>query len=181
MKNKIIKDLRKLLYIIVIFSLFSCSDKLESGGGSVVDYIDNVITGEPIEIEISEGNKVSIKISSDTLYRNNNGNTIMFGGVYADLFNDEGIKSSQMHSDSAIIYNNADSVKASGNIVVESLKGYKLLTSEIILYNDTKLVYSNKDVIFTSNRNDTLHGTGFWSNYDMTSSKILKPKGVINN
>ena len=50
----------------------------------------------------------------------------MFGGVYADLFDDAGFKSSQMHSDSAIIYNNADSVKAIGNIIVESLKGYKL-------------------------------------------------------
>jgi len=180
MKNKAIAELNKLLYILIFF-LFSCNDKLETGGSSVSDFIDNVITGRPIEIEISENDKVSIKISSDTLYRNNNGNTVMFGGVYADLFDDAGVKSSQMHSDSAIIYNNTDSVRASGNIIVESLKGYKLLTSEIILYNDTKLVYSNKDVIFTSNRNDTLNGTGFWSNYDMSSSKILKPKGVINN
>ena len=51
---------------------------------------------------------------------------------------------------------------------------------EIVLYNDTKLVYSDKNVIFTSNRNDTLYGVGFWSNYDMSSSKILKPIGVIN-
>ena len=168
------------LYILILF-LFSCNDSLEPRGKSVSDYIDNVITGDPIEIEISDNDKISIKISSDTLYRNNNGNTVMFGGVYADLFDDEGFKSSQMHSDSAIIYNNADSVKAIGNIIVESLKGYKLLTTEIVLYNDTKLVYSNKDVIFTSNRNDTLNGTGFWSNYDMSSSKILKPKGVISN
>ena len=169
----------KLLYIFIFF-LLSCDNKLEKGGRSVSDYIDNVITGDPIEIEISEYDKVSIKISSDTLYRNNNGNTVMFGGVYADLFNDEGIKSSEMHSDSAIIYNNTDSVRAVGNISIESIKGYKLLTSEIILYNDTKLVYTDKNVTFTSNRKDTLYGVGFWSNYDMTSSKILKPIGVIN-
>ena len=161
--------------------MFSCNDKLERGGSSISDYVDNEIIGNPIIIEISDLEKVSMKIQSDTLYKYNGGNTVMFGGVYADLFDDFGVKSSEMHSDSAIIYNNSDSIRASGNIIIESIRGYKLHTSEIILYNDTKLVYSNKDVIFTSNKNDTLHGNGFWSNYDMSNFKILKPKGIINN
>ena len=105
----------------------------------------------------------------------------MFGGVYADLFDSNGIKSSEMHSDSAIIFNNSDSVKAFGNIEIESVRGNKLLTSEIVLYNDVKLVYSDKHVTFTSNKKDTLYGKGFWSNYDMSESKILKPTGVIDN
>ena len=46
--------------------------------------------------------------------------------------------------------------------------------------NDKKLVKSEKDIIFTSNNNDTLYGTGFWSNFDMTKSQIVKPKGIIN-
>ena len=86
-----------------------------------------------------------------------------------------------MHSDSAIIFNNSDSVKAFGNIEIESIKGSKLLTTEIVLYNNVKLVHSDKDVTFTSNKKDTLYGKGFWSNYDMSNSKILKPTGVIKN
>ena len=167
-------------YLIFLFLLFSCNKEIKNDIKSISDYIDNEIIGSPIKIEISENDKVSIRIESDTLYRYNNGNTIMFGGVYADLFDDNGIKSSEMHSDSAIIYNNSDSVKAIGNIIVKSIKGYKLLTSEVTLYNDVKLVYSNQNVMFTSNRNDTLYGEGFWSNYDMTNSKILKPTGVLN-
>ena len=84
-----------------------------------------------------------------------------------------------MHSDSAIIFNNSDSVKANGNIIVKSVKGYELITTEILLYNDSKLVHSNKNVLFTTNKNDTLYGTGFWSNFDMSNSKVLKPTGVI--
>jgi len=141
--------------------------------------MENEITGSPLVIEISQEGKTSIKIQSDTLYKYNNGNILLYGGVYADLFDNNGIKSSEMHSDSATIFNNSDSVKANGNIIVKSVKGYKLITTEILLYNDSKLVHSNKNVLFTTNKNDTLYGTGFWSNFDMSNSKVLKPTGVI--
>ena len=169
------------LFFVFLFLFFSCDNKLERAGRSVSDYVDNEIIGNPIVIEISDLEKISMKIQSDTLYKYNSGNTVMFGGVYADLFDDSGKKSSEMHSDTATIYNNSDSVRANGNIIVKSIRGYTLHTSEIILYNDTKLVYSNKDVIFTSDRNDTLYGNGFWSNYDMSNFKILKPMGIISN
>jgi len=167
--------------ILLLFLLFSCNKDSKNQGTSIVNYIDNEIIGSPLKIEISEDDKISIKIQSDTLYKYNNGNIIMFGGVYADLFDSKGIKSSEMHSDSAIIFDNSDSVKAYGNIEIKSIRGSKLLTTEIVLYNDVKLVHTNKDVMFASNNKDTLYGKGFWSNYDMSNSKILKPIGVIKN
>ena len=158
--------------------IFSCKNVVENEANSINNYIDNILTGFPIIIEISNNDKLSIKIESDTLYRYNDGNTIMFGGVYADLYDNDGIKSSELHADTAIIFSNSDSVKAKGNIVIESINKQKLLTSEITLYNNSNSVFTNKSVMFTSNRDDTLYGDGFWSNFKMTNSKILKPKGV---
>ena len=63
---------------------------------------------------------------------------------------------------------------------IESIKGFKLFSEELIIFNNTKLVKSVKDIIFTSNKSDTLYGTGFWSNFDMTKSQILKPKGTLS-
>ena len=74
----------------------------------------------------------------------------------------------------------SDSLKARGNVFIKSTKGLKLFSEELILFNNTKLVKSAKDVIFTSNDTDTLYGTGFWSNFDMTRSQILKPKGRLS-
>ena len=34
---------------------------------------------------------------------------------------------------------------------------------------------------FTTNDKDTLYGKGFWSNFDMSNSEILKPMGEFNN
>ena len=78
------------LFLVLLFFL-SC-EKDYKKGNSINEYIDNVIYGEPILIEISKNNEISIKISSDTLYRYNGGNTILFGSVYADLFDDKGVK-----------------------------------------------------------------------------------------
>jgi len=164
---------------LILLSLFSCSKENKSGS-SISEHIDNVIYGEPIRIEISNNNKISIKINSDTLHQHNGGHTILFGNVYADLFDDDGNKTSELHSDTAIVYINSDSLKAMGDVLIHSTKGFKLYTEELILFNNTKLVKSVKDIIFTSNKSDTLYGTGFWSNFDMTKSQILKPKGTLS-
>ena len=169
----------RLLFLLIF--CFSCKEVDNKEKFSIHDFPGNELTGSPLIIEISKNNKPSIKIQSDTLYKYNDGNILMIGGVYADLFDEQGIKTSEMHSDSATIYNNSDSVKATGDILVKSVKGYKLLTSEILLYNESKLVHSKKNVLFTSSSKDTLYGTGFWSNFDMTNSKVQNPTGVINN
>jgi len=166
-------------FLYIILFLVSCNSEHKKGS-SINDYVDNVIYGEPIQIEISKNNLISMKISSDTLHRHNGGNTVLFGRVYADLFDDNGKKTSELHSDSAIVYMNSDSMKAFGDVLIESIKGYKLFSQELVLFNNTKLVKSEKDVFFTSSNLDTLYGTGFWSNFDMTKSQILKPKGTLS-
>jgi len=167
----------KLIGLVLL--LFSCTQEIKKGT-SISEHVDNLIYGDPIRIEISKNNKISMEISSDTLYQKNNGHTILYGSVYVDLFNDDGMKTSELHSDSAIVYMNSDSLKAIGDVFIHSTKGLKLFSDEIVLFNDRKLVKSEKDVIFTSSSNDTLYGKGFWSNFDMTKSQIIKPKGTIS-
>ena len=167
---------------LLLFCLFisGCAKDRDEPSKSIYSYIDNKIAGDPIRIEIYKNEKPSINIESDSLYRYNEGNTILFGGVYADLFDDEGDQTSVMYSDSAIIFNKSDSVRAIGKVLVESLKGFKLYAHEIILYNDIKLVKSEGNIMFTSD-GDTLYGKGFWSNFDMTKSQILKPIGEMKD
>ena len=174
------KNFSRYIFLVCIpFLSFSCKKDVQPGS-SIKSEIDNVIYGNPIKIEITKNENSVMTIHADTLIRANGGNTTLFGRIYADLFDKEGIKSSIMFSDSAIVYTNSDSIRAFGNVLIESLKGFKLITEEIILFNNSKLVKSNKDVIFTSNSNDTLYGKGFWSNFDMTNSQIQSPKGSMS-
>ena len=167
--------------LIIILFFYSCNNKEVEDNKSIHSYIDNEIKGEPVSIAIYNENIPSIKINSDNLHKHNEGNTLLFGGVYADLFDSEGIKTSEMYSDTAVIFENSDSVRANGNVIVESVKGFKLHTHELILYNNSKLVKSEGHIMFTTNDKDTLYGKGFWSNFDMSNSEILKPMGEFNN
>ena len=168
-----------MIILFLLLLLFSCGENPKKGN-SINQYVDNILYGNPVQIEISNNNNISLKINADTLHRYNGGHTILFGRVYADLFDEDGIKTSELHSDTAIVYMNSDSVKAYGDVVIESIKGFKLFSEELILFNDTKLVKSDKDVVFTTSSLDTLYGIGFWSNFDMTKSQILKPKGILS-
>ena len=170
-----------MYYFTFLFILFFSCDSDAPSYQSIHSYIDNEISGNPILIEIFKDSKPSIKIHSDFLNLYNEGNTLLYGGVYADLFNHEGKKTSEMYSDTAIVFNQSDSIKAIGNIILESIRGFKLHSHEIILYNDSKLIKSNHHIMFTSNENDTLYGKGFWSNFDMSNFQILKPIGHIVN
>ena len=173
------KNFNKHLFVLVLLCLFFSCKKNTKPGTSIKSQTDNVIYGDPIKIEITKDENSVMTIYADTLIRANGWNKTLFGRIYADLFDKKGIKSSMLYSDSAIVYTNSDSIKAFGNVLIESLKGYKLLTDEIILFNNSNLVKSNKDIIFTSNSNDTLYGTGFWSNFDMSNSQIQSPKGSM--
>ncbi len=174
------KNFNRYFFILILFCLtFSCKKDVKPGT-SIKTETDNVIFGDPIKIEITKNENSVMTIHADTLIRANGGNTTLYGRIYADLFDKKGVKSSMMYSDSAIVYTNSDSIKAFGNVLIESLKGYRLLTREIVLFNNSNLVKSNSDVIFTSNNNDTLYGTGFWSNFDMSNSQIQSPKGSMS-
>ena len=82
-------------------------------------------------------------------------------------------------SDRAIVYTDSDSMSAYGNVMaVSALNGYRLYTEKIMLYNDTKSVKSNNEVLFVQG-NDSLRGIGFWSDFDMVNCKIDKPIGLI--
>jgi len=166
--------------IILIFTIlfFSCNENKVDSKESIRSFIDNEINGD-VRIKIFKKEKPSIFIDAGVLHQYNGGNTLLFDGVIADLYNDDGNKASVVYSDSAIIFNKSDSVKAIGDVLIKSVKGYELKTDEIILYNDLKLVKSDNDVSFTSNNDDWLYGKGFWSNFDMTNFEILKPKGEL--
>ena len=161
--------------------LYSCQENsdFQKNKESIYDYNVDEISGNPIRISISEGNTNIYNIVSDTLL-DSLGNILLYGGVGIDVFDKEGKKTNDVFSDRAIVYTDSDSMSAYGNVMVVSvLNGYRLYTKKIILYNDTKLVKSNNEILFVQG-NDSLRGVGFWSDFDMVNWKIDKPIGTIN-
>ncbi len=174
-------NLRKTLSsLLLILLLYSCQENIDfqNNKESIYDYNKDEILGDPIRINILEGSADIYKILSDTLL-DSLGNILLYGGVGIEVFDQEGNKTNDVFSDRAIVYSESDSMSAYGNVMaVSALNGYRLYTKKIILYNDTKLVKSNHEVLFVQG-NDSLRGIGFWSDFDMVNWKIDKPIGSI--
>ena len=171
---------KKLNSLLLILLLYSCQENidLQNNKESIYDYNTDEISGDPIRINISEGSVDIYKILSDTLL-DSLGNILLYGGVGIEVFDQEGNKTNDVFSDRAIVYSESDSMSAYGNVMaISALNGYRLYTKKIILYNDTKLVKSNNEVLFVQG-NDSLRGIGFWSDFDMVNWKIDKPIGSI--
>ena len=174
------KNLLNRLLLLFLLLLCSCQEEtfLEKNKNSIYHYNSDEIVGDPIRINIFEGNVNIYKIASDTLL-DSLGNTVLYGGVGIQVFNEEGKKTNDVFSDKAIVYSDSDSMSAYGNVMaVSALNGYRLYTEKIMLYNDTKSVKSNNEVLFVQG-NDSLRGIGFWSDFDMVNCKIDKPIGLI--
>ena len=168
------------LSLLLIIVFFSCNvDENISNMDSVYDYNEEIL-GDPINIIISESEKVIYEIKSDKLL-DSLGNVILLGGVIIEVFDDGGNKTNDIYSNRAIIYSETDSMSAFGNVkIISAMTGDQLFTEKIILYNTTQSVVS-KDKILFINGGDSLRGIGFWSDFDMENWKIEKPIGSIIN
>ncbi len=169
--------INKILFF-VIFSLFlSCYNNTKNlNTKSFQDYPDNFITNP--KITIYKKDKLSLETTSDLLIKNESEDTKLKNNVTATFYNELGIKTSVLNSDSAFINEIDNSFNAFGNVKVVSDSGFILSTNSIYWDRNYNKVISNDSIRFTTEKNDTLYGLGFESDTDLSNWKILKPSGV---
>lgn len=96
--------------------------------------------------------------------------------VKADFFR-ENRHTSTMYADSAVVFQQKNTMRAFKNVVVKSDSGITLYTERLAYDPSTEKITSDTTVTLTT-ETDTLHGIGFESNNDLTEWKITKPWGV---
>ena len=55
------------------------------------------------------------------------------------------------------------------------------MTDSLTWDNNSDKIYTDANLTFITSDTDTLYGTGFKSNIDLTDWNILQPRGRINN
>ena len=167
----------KILFFIIFLLFLSCRNNTKNLNiKNIQDYPDNYITNP--KITIYKKNKLSLETTSDLLIKNESEDTKLKNNVTAIFYNDLGIKTSVLNSDSAFINEIDNSFNAFGNVKVVSDSGFVLSTNSIYWDRNYNRVISNDSIRFTTEKNDTLYGLGFESDTDLSNWKILKPSGV---
>tara|TARA_Y100001968_G_C19363835_1_gene721334 strand:- start:167 stop:712 length:546 start_codon:yes stop_codon:yes gene_type:complete len=170
--NKYIK-----LKILISMYLISCSGEYDDSTMLEEAIYDNEILKPKIQI-YQEHNKI-IYATANKLFKDEGKDAILIGNVISDFYNENGAHISTLYSDSAIVENFSNNLRAFGNVKVVSDSGYTLFSNKIYWNNQYKLVTSDDSVMFTNSYKDTMYGVGFESDIDLTHSKIFKPFGVV--
>ena len=173
MENK--KTYKKIIRPEFIFLLFilSCGSESETQLESIpAQMYDNEILNPRISIHQEEN--IVIHSTSDKLFKDEGEDAILVGEVVSKFFNDDGVHISTLYSDSAIVENISNNLRAYGNVRVISDSGYTLISEEIMWDNQYKLITSQDSVTFTDKSNTMIKGVGFESDMDLTNYKIFK-------
>ena len=170
--------IRKLIFISVFFSI-SCS-KNDFTDNFEKDIHDQLSTN--VEITLTKKGNVTAKIKSEVLKKNNQSLQLeLFDNVNVDLFDENFQQKSLIKSQSAMVNEKENKIKAYGSVVVTSDDGKILMTDSLTWDNNSDKIYTDANLEFITSDSDTLYGTGFKSNIDLTNWNILQPRGRINN
>ena len=170
--------IRKLIFISVFFSI-SCS-KNDFTDNFEKDIHDQLSTN--VEITLTKKGNVTAKIKSEILKKNNQSLQLeLFDNVNVDLFDENFQQKSLIKSQSAMVNEKENKIKAYGSVVVISDDGKILMTDSLTWDNNSDKIYTDANLEFITSDSDTLYGTGFKSNIDLTNWNILQPRGRINN
>ena len=174
-----ISKLFKKLTIFSILFLASCSknDSLDEISKDVHDQLST-----SVEITLTKKGNITATINSEILKKNNQSLQLeLYDNVNVNLFDENFEHKSLIKSQSAIVNEKENRMKAYGNVIVTSNDGKILMTDSLSWDNNSDKIYTNSNLEFITSDTDTLYGTGFESNIDLTDWNILKPRGSINN
>lgn len=174
-----ISKLFKKLTIFSILFLASCSknDTLDEISKDVHDQLST-----SVEITLTKKGNITATINSEILKKNNQALQLeLYDNVNVNLFDENFEHKSLIKSQSAIVNEKENRMKAYGNVIVTSNDGKILMTDSLSWDNNSDKIYTNSNLEFITSDTDTLYGTGFESNIDLTDWNILKPRGSINN
>ena len=99
---------------------------------------------------------------------------ILIGNVVSNFFDEDGGHITTLHSDSAIVENISNNLRAFGNVTVISDSGYTLKSNQIMWNNQYKLITSEDSILLTDITGNNIRGVGFESDMDLTNYKIYK-------
>ena len=174
-----ISEIYKKLTIFSILFLISCSknDTIDEISKDVHDQLST-----NVEITLTKKGNITATINSEILKKNNQSLQLeLYNNVNVNLFDENFEHKSLIKSQSAMVNEKENRMKAYGNVVVISNDGKILMTDSLSWDNNSDKIYTNANLEFITSDTDTLYGTGFESNIDLTDWNILKPRGSINN
>ena len=178
MKRCRVKHIKHRSILLLSALIISCGSDSNAKMKAPSEHLyDNEIFNP--EISIYQEQDLVISSTSRKLIKDEGKDAILTGEVVSKFYNEDGSHISTLYSDSAIVENVSNNLRAYGNVTVVSDSGYTLKSDQILWDNQYKLITSEDSVLLTDKSKNTIKGIGFESDMDLSQWKIKKPSGVI--
>ncbi len=162
-------------FIIILLFVFSCTKIPQEKKENNVAVPDQESWNSTTFIS-TKGMKKARIFSGHLLKYENSGDIFLGDSVNVDFFNKQGKHVSVLISDSGVVNEISQNLRAIGNVVLISDTGYTMHTDELIWYSDSEKVFTEGEIeLFAAE--DTLYGAGFTSDVKLENWTITDPHG----
>jgi len=168
---------KKIIHLLLpVLCMFSACSKIDE---SELD----AIWAEPDQqswnaiLTMTQGEALSARVYAGRMKQFNQTGEVYIGdSMRVDFYNQQGLHTSFLNSDSGIVNEKKQNLIAIGNVEFRSDSGYVMFTDKLFWLNDSNIVYTDGDIELFSDT-DTLYGTGFTSDVRLENWTIDKPRG----
>lgn len=174
--------MRSCLFFLSLF-LISCVNDVSEVDALTGSDQAKYEKGSGITILYSDSASVNVRITADSLLRENVGQYPIdhfTHGIFVEFLNKNGRPSSWLVADHAVRDENSSLVTAYGNVRFYNNNNDKLISTELIWDEDKSILYTDKFVtIIQPEKGDTIYGFGFESNKDFNIFEIKRRTSAI--
>ena len=170
--------MRNILFSFIV--IISCSS-IENETN--MDSREGLPDQESWDVEITLTNEGIMRaiVKAGHLEKFNDRNYVFLNkNVDVDFFDEEETHTTNLKSMIAEIDEKTNFMTAINNVVVVSDSGATLYTDTLKWDSKEEIIYTASPIMLTTNKNDTLYGSGFESDVGLNHWKILYPSGVSN-
>jgi len=169
--------MKKIVPIVLLF-LMSCSNRNENKTTMTREGLPDQESWNVVITLTDNGIKRSVVRSGHLEKFDKKEFILLDQQVNADFFDKMEKHTTNLKSSIAEIEEGSDFMRAMNQVIVVSDSGVTLYTDTLVWDSKEELIYTEDNVMITTENGDTLYGIGFESDISLENWRILKPSGV---
>ena len=166
-----------LLFLLLL--LTACGKEPTLGKKKVPEYKGATVEFDSVRTIYSQSATMRIKLYGVKQIVLQNGDVMYPKGLEVNMYNELGVKTTNLRADSGRYEKNTRVYRAYGNIVVINLEQQQTVYTDQLNWDQNKREIFTEDSIKIVTPKELLYGIGMVSNDEFSKYKITKPTGVF--
>ena len=167
------------LLFLLSLAIFGCGQEPSLGKKKIPEYKGASVEFDSVRTIYSQSAKIRVKLFGNKQIVLQSGDIYYPQGIEVNMYNEQGIKTTNLRADSGRYEKNIRIYRAYGNVVVVNLEQQQTLYTDQLNWDQNKREISTEKNIKIVTLKELLYGVGLVSNDEFSKYRITKPTGVF--